>query len=161
MKAFLLPTLLLAAATAWCAKPEVIPELRQWTDNAAAGDYTLGADARVVIPEDASPALVRHAQTFADEIGRAVARTARPGDIVLTVAPDPKANPEGYTLTAGKDGIRIAAPTPLGAFWGTRPAARPRTGPNTPTAASCSTAAASPSPSTPSASWCESAPTTS
>ncbi len=120
MKAFLLPTLLLAAATAWCAKPEVIPELRQWTDNAAAGAYTLGADARVVIPEDASPALVRHAQTFADEIGRAVARTARPGDIVLTVAPDPKANPEGYTLTAGKDGIRIAAPTPLGAFWGTR-----------------------------------------
>ena len=123
----------LVAATAWCAKPDVIPELQQWTDNAAAGDYTLGADARVVIPEDACPALERYAKTFADEIGRPLVRedagclwglfgseAAQPGDITLTVAPDPKANPEGYTLTAGKDGVRIAAPTPLGAFWGTR-----------------------------------------
>lgn len=135
MKTTLLATALtLSAATAWCAKPEVIPELRQWTDDAAAGAYTLGAEARVVIPEDACPALERYAKTFADEIDRPLVREARswwrillflteeaqPGDITLTVAPDAEANPEAYTLTVGKDGVAIAAPTPLGAFWGTR-----------------------------------------
>ena len=135
MKTTLLATALtLSAATAWCAKPEVIPELRQWTDDDAAGAYTLGAEARVVIPEDACPALERYAKTFADEIDRPLVREARswwrillflteeaqPGDITLTVAPDAKANPEAYTLTVGKDGVAIAAPTPLGAFWGTR-----------------------------------------
>ena len=135
MKTTLLATALtLSAATAWCAKPEVIPELRQWTDDDAAGAYTLGAEARVVIPEDACPALERYAKTFADEIDRPLVREARswwrillflteeaqPGDITLTVAPDAEANPEAYTLTVGKDGVAIAAPTPLGAFWGTR-----------------------------------------
>ena len=60
MKTTLLATALtLSAATAWCAKPEVIPELRQWTDAAAAGAYTLCAETRRGSPAAASPALAR------------------------------------------------------------------------------------------------------
>ena len=33
MKTTLLATMLVTAATAWCAKPFVIPELRDWSDN--------------------------------------------------------------------------------------------------------------------------------
>ena len=191
MKTTLLATMLVTAATAWCAKPFVIPELRDWSDNAAAGAFALSEDTRVVIPEDACDALARYAQTFADDLGLPLVReasgfwhtvtftaeSAEPGDILLRVVPDDNANPEAYTLTAGKSGIVIQAPTPLGAFWGTRapapsfrssrtratpsPAARPRTGRNTPSAASCSTAAASPSPSPPCGSWPRSARITS
>ena len=134
MKTTLLATMLVTAATAWCAKPFVIPELRDWSDNAAAGTFALSEDTRVVIPEDACDALARYAQTFADDLGLPLVRessgfwrtvtftaeSAEPGDILLKVVPDDKANPEGYTLTAGKSGITIQAPTPLGAFWGTR-----------------------------------------
>ena len=126
--------MLVTAATAWCAKPFVIPELREWSDNDAAGAFALADGTRVVIPEDACDALARYAQTFADDIKRPLvreasgfwrtltftAKSAEPGDIVLRVVPDDKANPEAYTLTAGQSGILIEAPTPLGAFWGTR-----------------------------------------
>lgn len=126
--------MLVTAATAWCAKPFVIPELRDWSDNAAAGTFALSEDTRVVIPEDACDALARYAQTFADDLGLPLVReasgfwhtvtftaeSAEPGDILLRVVPDDNANPEAYTLTAGKSGIIIQAPTPLGAFWGTR-----------------------------------------
>ena len=126
--------MLVTAATAWCAKPFVIPELRDWSDNADAGSFELTEDTRIVIPEDACDALARYAQTFADDLGLPLVRessgfwrtvtftaeSAEPGDILLKVVPDEAANPEGYTLTAGKSGITIQAPTPLGAFWGTR-----------------------------------------
>ena len=134
MKTTLLATMLVTAATAWCAKPFVIPELRDWSDNDAAGTFALSEDTRVVIPEDACDALARYAQTFADDLGLPLVRessgfwrtvtftaeSAEPGDILLKVVPDEAANPEAYTLTAGKSGIVIQAPTPLGAFWGTR-----------------------------------------
>ncbi len=134
MKKTLLATIAMTAATAWCAKPAVIPELQEWSDNAAAGVFTLAEGARVVIPEDACPALERYAKTFAEEIDRPLVReasgfwrtitftseAAEPGDIVLKVTPDAAKNQEAYTLQAGASGIVIDAPTPLGAFWGTR-----------------------------------------
>lgn len=112
-------TALCVAATAWCAKPTVIPELRTW-QAVEAPAYVLNETAQVVIPANACPALKQYAQTFAAEIGRTVGTQAAPGAICLTVTPDAAANPEGYTLTASADGITIDAPTPLGAFWGTR-----------------------------------------
>ncbi len=131
MKTLLLATLTLSAAVAWCAKPAVIPEIQQWIDLPEAGSYTLDEDARVVIPEDACADLERYAKTFAEEIDRPLVREAsswlwflgkeaKPGDIVLMVVPDAGANQESYRLTAGTAGVRVAAPTPLGAFWGTR-----------------------------------------
>ncbi len=121
--------MLLTGAVAWCAKPEVIPELRQWADAADARVYTLPKGARIVIPKEACADLEAYATTFAKELGLPVVReskglffgeSARAGDITLTVAPDPKANPEGYALDVTPNGIRVEAPTPLGAFWGTR-----------------------------------------
>ena len=132
MKKQLVTFLSVAASVAWCAKPEVIPELREWVDGA--GTYTLSEQTRVVIPETASEALARYAQTFAEELKRPCVREnrshlktltfraekARKGDIVLQVKPGSMKHAEGYTLTAGADGITITAPTEIGAFWGTR-----------------------------------------
>lgn len=123
--------MLLTGALVWGAKPEVIPELRQWVDAADEALYTLPKGARIVIPEAACAELEAYAATFAEELGLTVVRERkgvlpfggeRPqaGDIVLSVKPDDKANAESYTLRVAKDGIRVEAPTPLGAFWGTR-----------------------------------------
>ncbi len=134
MKTLLLFSALCAASVAWCAKPVVIPELREWVDAPTGGTYTLSEKARVVIPNGASPELARYASIFAREIGKPCVREntgawakvtfrsqkARRGDIVLEVKPDAKANPEAYTLTATPEAITISAPTALGAFWGTR-----------------------------------------
>ncbi len=110
------------SATAWCAAPSVIPSIRDWTDTPDQQAYVLSEGARVVIPENACAELEQFAKTFAAELNRPCVRgvAASAGDISLTVSPAAEANPEGYTLTANAAGITITAPTPLGAFWGTR-----------------------------------------
>ncbi len=134
MKNTLLLLSFLATSIAWCAKPNVIPELRQWADTPDAKPFTLTADTRVVIPENACPELERYAQTFAQDIQRECVREAsswwrsilfmtekaQPGDILLKVFPEPEKNQEGYQLVASDAGVTITAPTALGAFWGTR-----------------------------------------
>lgn len=130
MKTLLLSAMLMTGALVWGAKPEVIPELRQWTDANETEVYTLSKSTRIVIPEDACADLEAYATVFAKDLGLALVReskgflfsgkAARKGDIILTVKPDPKANAESYTLSVAKNGIRVEAPTPLGAFWGTR-----------------------------------------
>ncbi len=134
MKKTVLFSAAMLSATAWCAAPAVIPSIREWTDTPNAQAYTLSEDARVVIPADACAELEQFAQVFAADIGRECVRevtswwralfcmneTFEAGDILLKVVPDAEANVESYTLTASADGITITAPTPLGAFWGTR-----------------------------------------
>ncbi len=134
MKNTLLTLSFLAASVAWCAKPDVIPELRQWFDDANPSPYVLSEDARVVVPADASDELMAFAETFAEEINRDCVREAsswwrtllflneavQPGDILLKVKEEPHKSPEGYQLISKPEGITITAPTPVGAFYGTR-----------------------------------------
>ncbi len=120
MKTILTTCLLALSTVAMAAKPEVIPELRQWTDAAEGGQYTLAPSARVVVAQDADPALARYAKTFAEELALPLANEWQAGDIRLTVKPEENAKPEQYTIKASAQGIEIEAPTPLGAFWGTR-----------------------------------------
>ena len=134
MKSSLLFAVLCAAAVAWCAKPNVIPALREWVDGQGAA-YTLSNHARVIIAEDADAQLEQFAKTFAQEIERPLVRedawymrifpffgnNFRAGDIYLKVRPDSGVdNPEGYTITSAQTGLVVEAPTALGAFWGTR-----------------------------------------
>ncbi len=108
------------ATFALAAKPEVIPDLRQWTD--APETYHLPKQPRLILDLN-NPQLRTHAEVFAKEIqATCVAATTapKPGDITLKVQPDVVENPEGYTLEVTPQGITITAPTPLGAFWGTR-----------------------------------------
>ena len=121
LKTLTLFAALCAASVAWCAKPNVIPALREWSDGAAGETYALTAASRVVIAPDACPKLEQYAKTFAQDLGRTLVKgQPAPGDILLQVKPDAAANPEGYTLAICKHGIQVEAPTALGAFWGTR-----------------------------------------
>ncbi len=135
MKKTFLSLLLFATSLAWCAKPDVIPSLRQWFDDQEnPTPYVLSETARVVVPEDADCELIAFAETFAGEINRECVQEksswwrklllldeqVRPGDILLRVKVEPHKSPEGYQLISKSDGITITAPTPLGAFWGTR-----------------------------------------
>ena len=125
---------LCAASVAWCAKPNVIPALREWTDGIG-GTYALSEKTRVIIAEDADAQLEQFAQTFAQDIGRELVRETpwykciipfwgdrfRMGDIYLKVRSDSGVdNPEGYTITSAQTGLVVEAPTAQGAFWGTR-----------------------------------------
>ena len=117
---------MMAGACAWCAKPEVIPELKQWTDGA--GCYSRGGTTRVVVAEQSSEALKQYAKTFAGELGVPCAEitgnAVQKGDIVLREdgAPVSKAcqETERYTLNVTPETIVISGKTPLAAFWGTR-----------------------------------------
>ncbi len=130
MKTFLLTTLLLAGTCAWCAKPEVIPELRQWTDASEGGTFVLTDKTHIVIPKEACAELTAGAETFAKELGVPLVRdgkwqqlstlATRANTIALTVVPDAEANPESYTLTVTPKCVTVTSPTPQGAFWGTR-----------------------------------------
>ena len=139
MKTILLALTMLAGATAWCAKPEVIPELKQWTDGT--GCYTRSAATRVVIPETACDSLAQYATAFAAELGVPCARVKlnanwwnffaeKPakGDIILrgpcckscTKTQTKKEDAERYTIEVTADNITIMGHTPLAAYWGTR-----------------------------------------
>ncbi len=131
MKTTLLALMMLASVTAWCAKPEVIPELKQWSEGT--GLYTRTQTTRVVVPEDACDALKAHAETFAKELGVPFVvehsswlsgRTvkANKGDILLRTIPtaaDQK-SAERYTIDVTPDLVVVAGHTPLATYWGTR-----------------------------------------
>lgn len=112
--------LLFVAMVSFATKPEVIPNLRQWTD--APASYTLPERPRLVF--DLTNAQLRtHAEVFAKELQASCVSLevpAQPGDIHLKVQPGVLENPEGYRLEVTPNAITITAPTPLGAFWGTR-----------------------------------------
>ena len=108
LKTLTLFAALCAASVAWCAKPNVIPALREWSDGAAGETYALTAASRVVIAPDACPKLEQYAKTFAQDLGRTLVKgQPAPGDILLQVKPDAAANPEGYTLAICKHGIQV------------------------------------------------------
>jgi hexosaminidase len=116
---------MLSASVAWCAKPDVIPELKQWTDGS--GVYTMGRTSRVVVAADASEALKVHAATFAAELGvpcvTEAADTREPGAIVLrttTTQPMDALDAERYWVEATPEQIVITGKTPVATFWGTR-----------------------------------------
>ncbi|MDO5462037.1 MAG: family 20 glycosylhydrolase [bacterium] len=110
------------ASAAFCAKPVVIPDLREWTDGEAVA-YTLPATPRIVL-DSQCPQLRLHADAFAEDLkqSQVVDASATPikGDIRLKVVPGILENEEGYILEVSPDAITITAPTPLGAYWGTR-----------------------------------------
>lgn len=112
MKSFLLPllTLLLCGPLA-AAKPEVIPELRHWTDASDGGVYALPAGAAVTVAgHDA--ALAAYAVRFAEELGLPVRRgRPQPGDVVLTLleAQDGELGAEGYELAADPVNLTLTA----------------------------------------------------
>ena len=74
LKSLTLFAALCAASVAWCAKPNVIPALREWTDGAAGETYALTAASRVVIAPDACPKLEQYAKTFAQDLGRTLVK---------------------------------------------------------------------------------------
>lgn len=121
MKTLLMSSMLFMAAAVMAAKPEVIPELKTWTDAPSAAVYTVGKGTQIAVPSG-DKALLAHAGVFAQELGTTVRNgAAQPGDIVLKAdANDATLGDEGYTLDVTQDGITVRANTPLGAFWGTR-----------------------------------------
>jgi hexosaminidase len=103
--------MLVVAASADARKPFTVPALREW--KAAHGSYRLPPKPRIV----AGPRLRGVARTLAHDLHGRVAK--RHGDVRLQLraAGVPR---EGYRLRITRDGVRIAARTPTGAFWGTR-----------------------------------------
>lgn len=125
MKTILLALTLLAGASAWCAKPEVIPELKQWIDGS--GVYTRSATTRVVIPADACEQLKGYATTFAEELGVPCITESQnnktAGAILLrqtATNPESKTDAERYWLEVTPEQITITGKSPVAAFWGTR-----------------------------------------
>ena len=108
----LLSVTITAATPAASARPPfTVPALRHWKP--AHGSYRLPQRPRIAAPRRLAGA----ARTLASELhGRAVRHR---GDIRLRLGATglPK---EGYRLSITKTGVRIAARTPIGAFWATR-----------------------------------------
>ena len=111
---------------AYAAQPWTIPALQEWTD--AAGFYTFGAGARIVLDPASSSEISTTADIFAGELKVLTGATVpvvtgaspQAGDIRLTLgAADPAIGTEGYLLTIA-DRITIAAQTDAGVFYGTR-----------------------------------------
>ncbi|MBQ9694054.1 MAG: family 20 glycosylhydrolase, partial [Kiritimatiellae bacterium] len=125
MKTMLLALTMLAGVNAWCTKPEVIPELKQWTD--ATGVYALDSTTRVLIATDACVEMKAYAATFAAELGVPCVTDAQSSDgkgaIILrhtATPPTDKTDAERYWIEASPDQIVITGKTALAAFWGTR-----------------------------------------
>ncbi len=129
MKALLCSLMLGASALAMAAKPDVIPELKQWTDAPeATAPFTLTDATTIrVIGDDA--ALKAYADQFAQDVNRTVTETkflekifgSCNSTIVLSAdLKDEALGEEGYILEVAPHTITIKANTPLGAFWGTR-----------------------------------------
>ena len=109
-------------------RPQTIPALQQW--RAAAGEWELGGQARVLIAPAERRRLRPIAAVFASDLRRltgeppaivaARGAAARGGDIVLKLgARDPRLGREGYAMRVG-DVITIRGRRPAGAFYGTR-----------------------------------------
>lgn len=99
--------------------PITIPEVAQWT--AADGNVTFSG--RIVVKNSS---LADIAQMLCDDLSaittnkfQIVSGSAKPGDIVLTIKTDKKANAESYTITTDQT-IKITAPTATGVLWGTQ-----------------------------------------
>jgi hexosaminidase len=101
-----------AASSAEAANPRpfTIPALRHW--NGGSGSYVLPNAPRIVGPRRLSGI----ARTLASELHGS---TRRKGDIRLALVTGVR-RAEGYKLSIGRHGVRIAARTPTGVFWGTR-----------------------------------------
>ena len=99
------------SAAATNGRPFTIPALRQW--KGGSGTFTLPKAPRIVAPGR----LTGVARTLAAELHGATSH--RKGEIRLALVTSGPAG-EGYTLSIGRHGIRIAARTPTGVFWGTR-----------------------------------------
>jgi hexosaminidase len=91
-------------------RPFTIPALREWTGGH--GTFALPKRPRIVAPRR----LNRVARTLADDLRGS---TAGRGEIHLALDGSVP-RPEAYTLSVGKHGVRIAARTSTGVFWGTR-----------------------------------------
>lgn len=124
MKRILLTTTLLVSAVTFAAKPEVIPEIRDWTEAATPGFYNV--DERTAIHLKNGDA---QAQTmmriFAEEMGvayRYAGEPTRPGEIVVGIATGPGADeaPEAHTIRVTPENIEISGNSPQAAFWATR-----------------------------------------
>ncbi|WP_390624153.1 glycoside hydrolase family 20 zincin-like fold domain-containing protein [Fodinicola feengrottensis] len=86
---------------------------------------------RVVVNDTATSSLAADARTFAADLGglldgstpavvTGAPSTAQPGDISITLGnTDSRLGTEGYGISIGP-ALAISAPTPTGAFWGTR-----------------------------------------
>lgn len=124
MKTLLLSSLLLVGATAFCAKPEVVPEIREWTEAAEPGFFKVDYRTAIHLNNGDSDTLSMM-RVFADEMGiplRLGGPDTQPGEIGVTIAAnqDGKGNPEAYTLLVSEDRIDIVANSSQGAFWATR-----------------------------------------
>src|SRR5437763_4398827 len=99
------------SASAANPRPFTIPAPREW--KGASGSYVLPKEPRIVAPLRLSGV----ARTFAADIHGTTSR--RTGDIRLALVTTGPGG-EGYTLSIARHGVRIAARTPTGVFWGTR-----------------------------------------
>src|SRR3954451_6326694 len=107
-----LASVTITAMPAHARPPFTVPAIREWKP--AHGSYRLPKNPRIV----AGPRLGAVAKTLAGDLHGRVAK--QHGDIRLELGAKgvPK---EGYRLKIGAAGVRIAARTPTGAFWATRP----------------------------------------
>src|SRR3954454_22401723 len=106
-----LASVTITAMPAHARPPFTVPAIREWKP--AHGSYRLPKKPRIV----AGPRLAGVAKTLAGDLHGRVAR--RHGDIHLTLGATGVPR-DGYRLRVTKGGVRIAAKTPTGVFWGTR-----------------------------------------
>lgn len=103
-------------------KPFVIPEIREW--NGGEGSFNPGERFDICYEDDRLEEVAnRFAGDYAKMFGIVPSVTkGRPskGSVSLSVAKKLKNGDEAYRLIIGKDGIRIEAASPKGAFWATR-----------------------------------------
>lgn len=119
----LLSFLVTTEGFAQCAKPFVIPELKEW--QAGKGEFTPGKEAKIICPPD-NPELVRIAKVFAGEYRMMFQKEltvscgkASKGDFVFQIRPDKKLPKEGYRMTIN-DRVTLSAPEAIGVYWATR-----------------------------------------
>ncbi|MBQ9693591.1 MAG: family 20 glycosylhydrolase [Kiritimatiellae bacterium] len=100
-------------------RPFVFPELLNWAGGK--GAYTLASTVRL---SGATPAMATQlAAELRDLAGRdtVVVSAGETADVTLSLCEDARLGKEGYTLEITADGgVKIAAATETGLFWGTR-----------------------------------------
>lgn len=115
------------------AKPQVIPEIKEW--KGATGTFTVSNSTRIVETSDGvaavAAALKDDWQTLIGQRLSATKGKAQAGDIVLKIVPDKKqkrsktdvarhlSSTEGYTIVIG-DKVEITACNATGLYWATR-----------------------------------------
>lgn len=107
-------------------KPNVIPNLQQWTDAAGGGQFTLTSVSRIVYQDSSlgdTAALLQGELKELNQLQLPVLNTgaSQPGDIVLRLASGgtPTIGAEGYVLTIGGT-VDIQGSDAPGVFYGTR-----------------------------------------